>query len=101
LSEKFMSFITSIAKSNCSTSFFICPFHFIQNQQVFIVFSYSFVNVQLTSVFKVSRISSAPLTSLPESFASHSLDSLCPPSSSELFYSTTSFFFVNIFVSFS
>ena len=66
LSEKFMSLVH--ISMNRSTSLSFCPFHFSQNQQVFIVFSYSIVNV----LFFALEISSYLIALWPPSVRSPS-----------------------------
>ena len=62
LSEKFMSLVH--IPMNRSTSFYCsCPSHFFQNQQVFIVFSYSIVNVLF--IFSLKRKSPKFFSSVP------------------------------------
>ena len=61
LSEKFMSLVH--ISMNRSTSLSFCPFHFSQNQQVFIVFSYSIVNV-LFFCLRNLKLSHSSLTTL-------------------------------------
>ena len=89
LSEKFMSLVH--IPMNRSTSFYCsCPSHFFQNQQVFIVFSYSIVNVLF--IFSLKRKSPKFFSSVPFSFT-HRLSATSSILSPQFSLSTYFFYF--------
>ena len=94
LSEKFMSLVH--ISMNRSTSLSFCPFHFSQNQQVFIVFSYSIVNVLFFRLrnLKLFFIQLAR-TSLGSTHHPLSISYVTP--FSDIFYPITSISIVNMF----